>query len=677
MLRGILFISIIFLICNFQIHSQEKKYELKTINFDGNEWFSDSDLESVIQSKENPWWLYRFVNSVFSGLGSPPQYFDSTAVPIDIISLKSFYTVNGFFTSRFNYEFVLDTIAQTAELNFKIKENNFCKYGEITLNGLSSLSEYNQGLIKPFITFPENERYQQDEVQGKITGLIHTLKNVGFMFAGFDSTLINIDTVNNKANMDYYFTLGNFYTFNKIIVEKSGEGKDLVNDELIKYIAGISVGDTYREDYLASSRLRLARTGLFNSVNVKGSEKDTVKNKVPLLITGSIGPMYELSPEIFGDNELNTFNAGIGAAFIKKNFFGDARKLTLRTRLRVNDITKLRPFKIFSGSEKIQTEIDLSMILEQPYLFSRRLSGRLETYFKSYNISDINYNNAGAVFSSSLDLPAYTFINLVNPYIRIDNLDWKVTFPDSTPAYILAIRTLTSSLGSEIGSNNVDDIFFPRNGYVSSIIAEVSSSNVLWDYPKLISFSEVGYYYKLQFSLGYFLSLSNDKNTVLGLKFKSGYIQMIKGGPELVAPNQTFFAGGSNSVRGWRARDLAPLDRVQYIGAPQTNETGTVSTSYRGGTFLTEGSIEYRRRFKETFGFAGFVDYGNTWNGYKKARLDQVAVAVGFGFRYYSSIAPFRLDFGFKFYDPYDQKLIFKKTVIKSLSIHFGIGEAF
>ena len=673
MFKSISLLITIFLISTIPIQSQEDKYELNAINFKGNEWFSGSDLESVIQSKENPWWFYRFLNS-FTPLGSPPEYFDSTAIPIDLISLKSFYTVNGFFEASFGYKFVLDTLDKTAELNFNIKENDFCSYGKITLHGLNSLSDYNQGLIKPYITFPKDKRYQQDEVQERLTGVIHTLKNVGFMFAAFDSTLINIDTLDNLANMDFYFTLGNFYSFSEIKIDKTGEGKDLVSDELIKYVAGISVGDTYREDYLGSSRLRLARTGLFNSVNVRGDEKDTVKSSVPLLITGSIGPLYELSPEVFGDNELNTFNAGIGASFIKKNFFGDARKLTLRTRLRINDITKLRPFKIFSDLQKIQTEVDLSMILEQPYLFSRRLSGRLETYFKSYNISDINYNNLGAVFSSSLDLPAYTFINLVNPYIRIDNLDWKETFKDSTLTYQIDYRTLTSSIGSEIGSNNVDDIFFPRNGYISSVIAEISSSNFIRDLPDS-SFSEVGYYYKLQFNMGYFISLSNDKNTILGIKFKTGYIQMIKGGSELVSPNQTFFAGGSNSVRGWHARDLVPLNQITYIGAPQLTQTNNIAT--RGGTFLTEGTFEYRRRFKETLGVAGFIDYGNTWNGYKEAKLNQVAVAVGFGFRYYSSIAPFRLDFGFKFYDPYDKEFIFKKKVFNSLSIHFGIGEAF
>lgn len=680
MLKVILLILLAALLHTAKVFPQEKKYELKSINFKGNEWISTAELEEVIQSKENPWWFYRFLNS-FTPLGSPPEYFDSTSIQIDVISLRSYYQVNGFFETKIGYDFSLDSIAKTAELNFNIIENDVCFYGDVKVFGLENLTEYNQSLIKPYITFPEDKRYEQDFVEEKIAGVTHTLKNVGYMLFKFDSTLINIDTVHNKANLDLYFTPGGFYSYNEIKVEKSGEGKDLVSDELIKYIAGISVGDTYREDYLASSRLRLARTGLFTSVNVKGDEENRSGSHVPLLITGNIGPLYELSPEIFGDNELNTFNAGVGAIFVRKNFFGDARKLTLRSRLRINDIVRTRPFKIFSGSQNIQTEVDLSMIVEQPFLFSRRLSGRLETYFKSYNINEVDYKNYGAVFSSSVDFPSYTFINVVNPFIRIDNLEWEITLADSTSSYLVDARTLTSSLGGEVGSNNVDDIFYPRDGYVSSLIAELSSSDVKWNFPPELPnvriIDELGYYYKVQFDFGYFYSLSKDKNTVLGMKFKTGYIQMIKGGPELIAPNQTFFSGGSNSVRGWRARELIPVNIIDYIGAPEINQSLNQSRSLRGGTFLTEGSIEYRRRFRENYGFAGFIDYGNTWNGYRTARIDQVAVAVGFGIRYYSSIAPFRLDIGFKFYDPYDQKFIFKKTVFDSFAIHFGIGEAF
>jgi len=168
-------------------------------------------------------------------------------------------------------------------------------------------------------------------------------------------------------------------------------------------------------------------------------------------------------------------------------------------------------------------------------------------------------------------------------------------------------------------------------------------------------------------------AISKDKNTVFGVKAKSGYIQMIDGGQELISPNQTFFAGGSNSVRGWRARELIPPERINYIGAPDINE----ELKIRGGTFLIEGSFEYRRRFETDLGFALFVDYGNTWNSYKEVRWDNIALAIGTGIRYYSPIAPFRIDFGFKLYDPANGKFITEQKVFDTLEFHFGIGEAF
>ena len=79
---------------------------------------------------------------------------------------------------------------------------------------------------------------------------------------------------------------------------------------------------------------------------------------------------------------------------------------------------------------------------------------------------------------------------------------------------------------------------------------------------------------------------------------------------------------------------------------------GIQGISDKGGTFLMEGSLELRRRFLENFGFALFADYGNTWLGHDQFMWNGVAVATGFGFRYYTPVAPVRIDLGFKFYDP-------------------------
>ncbi len=75
------------------------------------------------------------------------------------------------------------------------------------------------------------------------------------------------------------------------------------------------------------------------------------------------------------------------------------------------------------------------------------------------------------------------------------------------------------------------------------------------------------------------------------------------------------------------------------------------------------------------------MDFGNTWNGYKQFRFDNVAVAVGFGLRLYTSFAPIRLDFGFKGYDPSDKTTLIDKfrhsSFFDNVEFHLGIGEAF
>lgn len=662
---------LLFTVCNSA--QDNERVELSSINFVGNESFTNSELKTIIQSEENPFWLWRFLNS-FTFLGSPPNYFDSTAISVDIISLKSFYAVNGFFKAEINYSFVVDTSNRSAELTYYITENEPHTYGEVILSGLENLNDEMKSELDEYLRYPNWERYVQEDVQKKSNAIISYLKNHGFMRASYDSTVVKIDTVKAKANLTNYYNTGRRYTYDEIRIEKDGESSSQVSYQLIEYLSNIKIGDRYSEEELSKSRIRLARTGLFSSINLIPETKDSLSSKVQLLIKGTVGSLNELSPEVFADNEFSYFNVGVGVSYIRKNFLGDARKLTIRTRFRINDITgiNLDP-DLFE--QTFQTEVDLSTILEQPFLFSRRFAGRLEVYLKSYNISSVDYQNFGANFTSAVDMPSYTFVNLLNPYLRFDRLSYTVGNEEIS----VSPKTLTSSLGAELGSTTTDDLFYPRGGRIISLISEISSASVNWSLSNLstnqttVVVDTLGYYYKLQLTIGFYRAVSRDKNTVLGIKTKAGYIQMISGESVLVSPNQTFFAGGSNSVRGWRGRELIPSDQLLNIFPPSLNEQLKV----RGGNILLEGSFEYRRKFAEDYGFVVFFDYGNTWNKVNEIKLNELAAAIGTGLRYYSPIAPFRIDFGFKFYDPNDQKFIFDKKFFSTMVIHFGIGEAF
>ena len=93
--------------------------------------------------------------------------------------------------------------------------------------------------------------------------------------------------------------------------------------------------------------------------------------------------------------------------------------------------------------------------------------------------------------------------------------------------------------------------------------------------------------------------------------------------------------------------------------------------------------MEVRQKFLENFGVAVFTDFGNTLFGAENLKWENIAVAIGFGLRYYSEIVPIRLDFGFKFYDPENPKNFFAKIkddasyLLNSMQFHLGIGEAF
>jgi outer membrane protein insertion porin family len=665
---------------NLNLFAQEaERYELSSINFIGNNTFTDDELKAHIQSEENPFWLWRFLYNTISFIGSPPNYFDSTSISVDLISLKSFYSVNGFFNAEINYSFVIDSSSKTVDLTYIIQENEKHTYGNVKTFGLENLGGEVRSYVQPYLEYPEWERYVQENVQTKSDEVIKILKNYGYMLSSYDSTIVKIDTAKAKADLSNYFTLGSYFTYSDIKIKKEGESSSEVSNRLIEYLTNINVGDPYKEDELIKSRVRLARTGLFNSINLTGNVQDTTGGKVQLLINGTIAPLNELSPEVFADNENNYFNLGIGASYVRKNFFGDARKLTVRARFKVNDVTNLK-FSSDLFKETFQSEVDLSAIVEQPFLFSRRIAGRLETYLKSYNISSVDYQNYGANFTSAFDMPTYTFVNLLNPYLRFDRLNYKIpSYQYEQDTVSVSPKTFTSSLGAEIGSRNTDNIFFPTTGRMISLISEVSSAQVNWDI-KSVSTNQVyrivdslGFYVKLQLTYGNYFAISRDRNTVFALKLKSGYIQMLRGDAAIVSPNQTFFAGGSNSVRGWRSRELIPSEPLLNLFPPSLNEELRI----RGGNILLEGSFEYRRKFEKTLGFVFFIDYGNTWNEMNQIRIDQVAVAFGTGLRYYSQIAPFRLDFGFKFYDPGDKRFIFEKQFFDTMVIHFGIGEAF
>ncbi len=665
-----LLILILFLVTSAQPFAQTKKnFEINSIQFEGNHSFSTSTLSDVIYSKETPGWFWKFLNT-FSSLGKEPSYFDSSLIPLDLNTLKEYYNSNGFFNAQFSCSYKVDTAKNYVDMTYKIIENQPATYGRLFLGGLNDVPENVMNKISDETNLNENQRFSQNTIQKNTANVLSELLDNGFVFARYDSTIINKDTSNNKANVNIFFIPGNRYKIDTVLVQKSGKGASLVTEKLLRDISGIKTGDYYDQDELRRSQVRLYRTGLFDSAILTAINEDTTGHKIPVKLVGNIGLLNELSPEVILNNQQNAFNVGLGAAYIKKNFFGYARKLTISSSFGVQNLFNLDFGNLIRNFSYKDTTllgyVDSHITIDQPYLFNKPIFGTWETYFKIDKQATYNNTLYGSSVTLDFELPTYTFIN---------HLSTSYTVEQSNEVY----RTLNDSLSSklisdiaaDIASTTADNILFPTQGYnLSFHIEEANSLPFLIS--KIFKQNYTGsLFYKILLNSSYYIPLDNIKNSIAAFKLEIGDLQTFYGGFAGVPINRTFYAGGSNSIRAWRSNQLVPQGSDSVLTIYGINNV-------KGGAFLLESSMEYRYRILENFGTVLFSDIGNTWENYKQFRYDGLAVAIGFGFRYYTAVAPFRLDFGFKFYNPANHLFMFDhQPVFKQLQVQFGIGEAF
>ncbi len=654
------FFTLLFFFCilfSLSVSAQKgEQYELKSISFKGNSDISSGILKSAIYSQETPWWFWKFLNS-FTSLGDPPAYFDSTFIKVDIEAIREYYEANGYFKTSISYIYDIDSSAKNVKLNYLINEGPFAKYGQVNFRGLRRVPEPLRTEVLSDIPLDSNSRFDQLTISEKATNVIAQLANNGYMDAKFDSTIIFRDTLHNRADLIIFFGSGLRYTIDSILIYKTGEGASLVDDDLIKDLSGFVPGEYYNLDKIKRKQSNMFRTGIFNSLSMNASIKDTAGDKVPLKIQGTIGRLNELSPELILNNQQNAFNIGLGATYIKKNFLGDARKLTLTSSFGISDIFRSAFYNLgkrFSFRDtSLLGYIDARAIIEQPYVFEKDIYGTWENYLTIQKIKTLNTTTYGSKVTLEFQMPSFTFVNVFNVSYNIEqDNEYYITKHDSL------YRSLLSIIGFNIGRITTDDNLFPTKGYNISLLLEEANS-IPYMIGKLIKNEFTGtLFYKITWTNAYYSMVGSNRNLIAAAKLKLGHLQPYLHAFQGIPNIRTYYVGGSNSLRGWRANQLPGLD-------------------VKGGGFVLDGSFELRLRFLKSFGTALFFDYGNEWLNYTYFRYKDVATDVGFGLRYYTSIAPFRLDFGIKLYDPANRSYIFHKSFWNNFEINFGIGEAF
>lgn len=657
----------VLLVIGFAIlKAQEQDFELKKINFQGNKTLSARELHSILVSKESPSKFWQILYKVNKRLGDKPQYLERIKVANDIISLRNYYLDNGFFDVRIDTLIYYNDESKEAILNFLVDEGKPYLIDKIDFTGLEQIPDSLRRICVSFSFLKVGKRYRRVDVEAEIQRILNLLYDNGYQNAYVERVGIRvlIDSTKKIVSVFVPFNPNERYLIKDIKILVEGTGKMKVSEELVRREIEFKEGEFYSRSLILKSEANLSQTGLFENVriNLEPTGKADTVNLADVNVWVVPRNKHDIFPSIYFSDERNAFNVGVSVDYQNRNFLGGGRNFSSSVRFQIQSLS----FNRMPSLEDTTSAglIETNMRLNQPYLVGRRIPGEFSLALmidkqKGY-LLNIARNRVRFIYK-----PNGAYSGFLDWDIESVNIKFRGTVDPKLEK--LYQRQLNSILSITFQIDRTDDLIYPRSGYAHMISVEEGGVVPFLLGQMGINVLPFSQYYKFGWLYRRFFGLNN---SVFAFKFKLGvanefYIKSSKRFELQPIPiNRRFFAGGSASVRGWRVREL-----------------GNVSNPALGGNVLIEANFENRIIFWRSFGGVVFVDLGNLWDDLRYVKLNQFAVAGGFGLRYLTFFGGFRFDFGFKVYDPSStSKMIFKKTagqILKEMVFHIGVGQTF
>lgn len=289
-----------------------------------------------------------------------------------------------------------------------------------------------------------------------------------------------------------------------------------------------------------------------------------------------------------------------------------------------------------------------------------------EKLFKRHILypADINFVRVNLDQSFRDKLESIGDLSLLNSYSSHSTFSLRYSFIYNNQDLLIERNFIFFRLNAETSGLLMRAIF--RNS--DAVPNEDGSYNLFG-----VRFSQ---FVKGDIDLRYYTYFNEHNNFVVRLAGGVGYPY---GNSDVLPFEKSFFAGGSNDIRAWKARTLGPGSYINTTGIEQT------------GDIKIETNLEYRFDIFKVLEGATFVDAGNIWllnaddsrpgadfrtDGF----LKQMAVGTGAGLRFNFSFFILRLDAGAKAIDPSrpaGEKWVLDEAKFKNLNYNLGIGYPF
>ena len=678
----------------FAQDKQKELFEVESISFFQNEKFEKEEFLNIMATRESPNWLSQALYGLFGEkVGTPPAYFEPLAFESDIERIKKIYVDNGYFDVNIIPEVNKNNQKKYVTLSIIIRENEPVVIDSVTILGIEKIPETVKAEITSSALLQKNTHVVIQTVNREIARIIALLQNNGFPLARYnkESSSVLKYSSHHRATVVLQFETGREFIFGDLNYTIGSSTADTLEYDIFAKQLDFKRGELFSVEKKKSSERNLNRLGVFDAARLDILfPADSIKSKnIMLNLVGTLRPKYDLSPEISFSDENNAFNIGFGGGYKDRNFFGSARNFRSRLTFRFQSLQQWDFSNIFAKSGWKDPSViggaDLTFSVTQPYMFSRAMSANISLSFRVEKLPEYVQNIIRSKFGITNQFATYTqgFLEWTLVRSQVEFLADSIQVSDDKFNEHEETRPqFNSILSATLQRDKTNDIFSPSRGFFHSVTLE--ESGIL---PLLIQSIQPDLpftqFYNASLLGRWYFETGRDNYSLLASKIKIGYQD--KYGESKADTLRTiplyrrYFAGGSGSVRGWRARDLGD--------APQNYVLG--------GNFLVEGNIEERINITRGFGkfffldlekvwFVAFCDVGNVWSQVTDFTFTSLAVATGFGIRYNTFFGPFRFDVGLKGYDPASptgQRTIFQKQffgeTFRNAVYHFGIGHAF
>jgi outer membrane protein insertion porin family len=584
--------------------------KVKSIQFVGNRYFSDSQLRDIVTTTQESW--FDFLKGT--------AFYDPDRLNLDRELLRQYYLKNGHADVRVVAADVhLDRDGSGFFVTFVIEEGEPYSFGDVRIE--SKIPGVDTAGLSSYIITHSGSTFNAAEIDKSVEQLTLALTERGVTFARVRPRA-DRDAVGRVIALTYVIDEGP-----RIYVERINViGNLRTRDYVIRREFRLAEGDAYNPLLVDSAKKRLQNLGLFKGVDIKrrpGSSEDRIILDVNVVEqpTGEIsfGAGYSTQEGIIGD---------IG--FTERNFMGKGQFLRL---------------KLGGSLERLQ--VDLSFT--EPRFLDRNLSAGFDLFYRiteKYDFQPFQHTRAGGTVRLGAPLTEYLWLN-TNYTLSYDEMSDIDT--DASKAIQELVNTgqteyWTSSIGTSLTYDRRNHTKTPTSGYYLN--GGVDFAGVGGDVQYVRFQGEARYYYPI-----------TERITFVG-RVAGGHI-LGWGGDEVRLLDQ-FYKGGE-TIRGF--------DRIGLGARDAATDDSLGGHTYYVGTAEVRFPIPL---VPDELGISGavFVDAGSVFGVSKSIKNNpgvdledssNVRVSAGFGILWNSPLGPLRGDFGWALVkEDFDKEQIFR-----------------